>query len=127
MTHNVRVCLPHSTCEKGKGIKSAGTTTTDTVCQDCNAAGTTPNTYSDTDDTSACVAHQSCAIGSGVSVLGGAAVDTACMLCNDAGAATASTFSDVASPTEACKPWQKYAGESLYLTSSIQCGAKYVH
>ena len=49
VTHNVRVCLPHSTCPKGKGLKSAGTTTTDTVCQDCNAAGTTPNTYVQTE------------------------------------------------------------------------------
>ena len=110
VTHNVRVCLPHSTCAKGKGIKSAGTTTTDTVCQDCNAAGTTPKTFSDTDDKSACVAHTSCGPGSGVSVLGGAAVDTACVPCNNVGAATASTFSDVNSPTEACKSWQTCDG-----------------
>ena len=84
-------CAAHSTCAKGKGLKSAGTTTADTVCQECDAAPVA-STFSDTDDTAACVAHKSCAVGMGMVTLGKAAVDTVCAPCNDAGAATLATY-----------------------------------
>ena len=72
-------CIPWATCALGQGVKTAGSTTSHPVCEDC-----TGNKFSDVDDsTSSCRLHRTCASGQGVIVFGNSSQDFECEVCPD--------------------------------------------
>eukprot|EP00066_Takifugu_rubripes_P014521 XP_011603787.1 PREDICTED: tumor necrosis factor receptor superfamily member 11B-like [Takifugu rubripes] len=72
-------CFRHSECKPGLGVKTKGTSKTDTVCEHC-ADGYFSNSSSAEDP---CVKHRECAPGQNVLLCGSVYHDAVCGTCED--------------------------------------------
>uniref|UniRef100_H3CW68 TNFR-Cys domain-containing protein n=1 Tax=Tetraodon nigroviridis TaxID=99883 RepID=H3CW68_TETNG len=72
-------CFSHSECQPGLGVKLAGTSETDTVCERC-VDGYFSNSSSANEP---CVKHQECAPGQTALLNGSASQDALCGTCED--------------------------------------------
>lgn len=72
-------CYTHSECGPGQGVKTKGTSRTDTVCEAC-AEGFYSSSFS---KLSGCAPHEGCALGEAVILNGSVHHDTVCGTCQD--------------------------------------------
>ena len=72
-----RNCVDHFFCPEGQGFVTAGTATSNTVCESCP-----DGKFSDVEDMSTCQNHSTCPAGTGVVHFGIADFDTTCEPCS---------------------------------------------